>query len=153
MTEEKTTEEKPKNVPFKIDLNAPITSATGKPLEMQQSISVIVEDVNKLMNSPEPITKEKLKTTFEKLTKMTVRDGLEMLLGQSTEVTLKETITLRECVFQISDESHAEIELSTKRLELLRKLAKANRGPNGIILMPLVQGHILEALGYTEEDL
>jgi hypothetical protein len=148
MTTEETKEPPPM---FKLNLDEKIIGATGKPMETSQSIQDIIEELNKIVASTEPLTKGMLKKAAEKLHTLTMRDALQMLLGQSTDITLKETYTLRECVFQISGEI-PEIELSVKRLELLRKLAKSNTGPQGKILVPLIQGQVLTALGYTSED-
>lgn len=85
---------------------------------------------------------------------VTIRDVLAVLFSNTGGVTAKETLTLNECIHQVGDEKATSVTFSVKRIDFLRKIAKANISVRGEpVLSPLAQGQLLIALGLKEEDL
>jgi len=86
---------------------------------------------------------------------LTIREGLLTELSVY-RVTPKATFNLLAAALKVSDESVAEIELSKKELETVKKAIQANevqtpKGPQQIF-SSLIQAQLFVALGLTEED-
>ena len=113
---------------FKLNLSKAILAANGKPAKI----------------ADEP-GKER---------EATVRDLLLTLMSAQAGLSGKETFLLTKMALQISDESLSEVEVHPKRLDLLRKIIKENKGHQGQpIIGSLVQGQLFEAVGLGEDDL
>lgn len=114
---------------FKLTLTKPLLAASGKPAQYTDSPDEGPRDA-------------------------TVRDYFLLLLSAQGGLSPKEAMILKELTFQIGDEKEVEIELSVKRLDLLRKITKESKTNRGEPLFnALAQAQLLESLGLSEEDL
>lgn len=87
----------------------------------------------------------------------TVRDMILMLLGSQRTTSPKDSFQIYGCGIDIGNEDNAVLELTEKRWDFLKRIARENKVKtekgHDPILAPAVHAQVLMALGLNEEDI